>query len=548
MEKILLVESEYDNKYPPIGLMKIATYHRNKGDFVEFYKGKAPYSTIIKADRVYITTLFTFYFDETVETIQHYLKYTSVDLVYVGGILATLMPKELIGATGIKHLLLGQITNSSMLGYDDNVNVDILPLDYDILDDISYEYGVENNFFAYATRGCPRKCEFCGVKTLEPKFMTTNHLKNQITFVRNRFGDKRNIMMMDNNILCSAQLSQICKDLIELGFEKDRATYVPENPATLFYKKVYRRMQSNNATWLVVDNFIKYLKAFVKRIKKTEIKQRLSDLLLQCEENKNSLEVLLDNQAFIEQTVEKYRTKKPLQRYVDFNQGIDARLLTDERMALLSVLPLRPFRLAYDSIETTNEYYQAFETAYRHGVRHFSNYMLYNFTDTPEDFWERAHNNVILYNKYPDVSAFSFPMKYAPIDRTDREYVGRHWWKKYLSAMNVILNVTKGVIAKEQTFFERAYGATSEEFREILAMPNEFIKHRDFFDQNGLIAAWRRRFRDLAEDDKKKLLQSLSDGTEYLGADPEILQFYRISKKRAERQTDVVELLVGRAE
>lgn len=545
MEKILLVESEYDNKYPPIGLMKIATYHRNKGDFVEFYKGKAPYSTIIKADRVYITTLFTFYFDETVETIQHYLKYTSADLVYVGGILATLMPKELIAATGVKHLLLGQITDSRMLGYDDNVNVDILPLDYDILDDVSYEYGVENNFFAYATRGCPRKCEFCGVKTLEPKFMTTNHLKNQITFVRERFGDKRNIMMMDNNVLCSTQLSQICKDLVELGFEKDRATYVPENPATLFYAKVHRRMQSNNATWLVVDNFIKYLKAFVKRVKKAEIKQRLSDLMLQCEESQNSLDVLLDNQAFIEQTVEKYRTKKPLQRHVDFNQGIDARLLTDDRMALLSALPLRPFRLAYDSIETTNEYYQAFETAYRHGVRHFSNYMLYNFTDTPEDFWERAHNNVILYNKYPDVSAFSFPMKYAPIDRTDREYVGQHWLKKYLSAMNVILNVTKGVIAKEQDFFERAYGATSTEFREILSMPNEFIKYRDFFDQNGLIDAWRRRFRALSDADKEKLLHSLSEGLEYFGADSEIIQFYRISKKRAEKYIDDVKLLTG---
>ena len=163
-------------------------------------------------------------------------------------------------------------------------------------------------------------------------------------------------------------------------------------------------------------------------------------------------------------------------------------------------------------------------------------------------FLSSEDNNVILYNKYPDVSAFSFPMKYAPIDRTDREYVGRHWQKKYLSAMNVILNVTKGVIAKEQDFFERAYGATSAEFREILSMPNEFIKYRDFFDQNGLISAWRRRFKALSDTDKERLLQSLSEGAEYLGADPEILQFYRISKKRAERNTNDVELLVGIAE
>jgi hypothetical protein len=37
--KILLVEPNYKNKYPPIGLMKIATYHRLLGDKVEFFKG-----------------------------------------------------------------------------------------------------------------------------------------------------------------------------------------------------------------------------------------------------------------------------------------------------------------------------------------------------------------------------------------------------------------------------------------------------------------------------------------------------------------------------
>jgi hypothetical protein len=36
---ILLIEPNYKNKYPPIGLMKIATYHRNLGDKVTFFKG-----------------------------------------------------------------------------------------------------------------------------------------------------------------------------------------------------------------------------------------------------------------------------------------------------------------------------------------------------------------------------------------------------------------------------------------------------------------------------------------------------------------------------
>jgi hypothetical protein len=40
--KILLIEPDYQNKYPPIGLMKIASYHRILGDHVTFYKGNLP--------------------------------------------------------------------------------------------------------------------------------------------------------------------------------------------------------------------------------------------------------------------------------------------------------------------------------------------------------------------------------------------------------------------------------------------------------------------------------------------------------------------------
>ena len=63
MEKILLVEPNYKNKYPPIGLMKIATYFKNKGDFVEFHKGLLSKTDVKKFNKVLITTLFTFDFD-----------------------------------------------------------------------------------------------------------------------------------------------------------------------------------------------------------------------------------------------------------------------------------------------------------------------------------------------------------------------------------------------------------------------------------------------------------------------------------------------------
>lgn len=37
--QILLVEPDYKNKYPPMGLMKLSTYYKQLGDHVRFFKG-----------------------------------------------------------------------------------------------------------------------------------------------------------------------------------------------------------------------------------------------------------------------------------------------------------------------------------------------------------------------------------------------------------------------------------------------------------------------------------------------------------------------------
>ena len=37
---ILLIEPNYKNKFPPIALMKLSTYHKSLGDNVVFYKGE----------------------------------------------------------------------------------------------------------------------------------------------------------------------------------------------------------------------------------------------------------------------------------------------------------------------------------------------------------------------------------------------------------------------------------------------------------------------------------------------------------------------------
>ena len=40
--RVLLLEPNYKNKFPPIGLMKLSTYFRTRGDEVVFYKGDLP--------------------------------------------------------------------------------------------------------------------------------------------------------------------------------------------------------------------------------------------------------------------------------------------------------------------------------------------------------------------------------------------------------------------------------------------------------------------------------------------------------------------------
>src|SRR3546814_4092344 len=96
--RILLIEPGYKNKYPPLGLMKIAAYHgpHGKGDHVTFIKGQDPRAEASVWDRVYVTTLFSFEYRKIGETIDYALKLVGgrADRVFVGGIAASLMTER----------------------------------------------------------------------------------------------------------------------------------------------------------------------------------------------------------------------------------------------------------------------------------------------------------------------------------------------------------------------------------------------------------------------------------------------------------------------
>jgi hypothetical protein len=512
MGKILLVEPDYKNKFPPLGLMKIATYHRNKGDVVQFYKGETPYNKIASIDRVYITTLFTFHYDITVKCISHYSKYFNRDSIFIGGIAATLMASDFEKDTKINNVIRGQLLSSGTLGYKDNVNIDALPLDYDILDDIFYRYPAGDNYFAYTTRGCPRGCEFCAVRILEPKFKTTNSIIDQVRRVDQIYGQKRNLFVMDNNVLYSPKLREIIEDIRSLGFTGE-ANYIYPNQFEQMLGKIKRRKKFDVDYSRQLFETIDLLKTFANRLKRyPKVHVELEEVIKLIEQSDNIDKALETHSVFLSTIIEKYRSKTKMIRYVDFNQGIDARLINERNIKILSTIPIRPFRLAYDSIDDTNIFNKATKLAIENNVRHFSNYILYNWEDKPEDLWMRLNNAISLYSENGiKIDGFSFPMKYAPIDEKDRSYIGQYWNKKYLNAINVIINVTNGVVAKEKDFFFEAFGSKVEEFIEILNMPDEFIRFRHFFKKNGLIEYWKTLFDSLSEGEKVYLLDVLCE-------------------------------------
>ena len=512
MEKILLVEPDYKNKFPPLGLMKIATYHRNKGDVVEFYKGEAPYTQIISRDRVYITTLFTFHYDIMVKCISHYSKYISTASIFIGGIAATLLTSDFKKDTGVHNIIKRQLISSKALGYNDNVNIDTLPLDYDILDDISYKYPAEDNYFVYTTRGCPRGCEFCAVRILEPKFKDINNITDQVKRVDKIYGQKRNLLVMDNNILYSPKLKEIIEDIRSLGFTGE-ANYIHLNQFEQMQGKIKRRKKFGADYSKQLFETIDLLEAFANRLKQyPKIYGEFNEVINLIKQSDNIEGALETHSAFLSAIIEKYRSKTKMIRYVDFNQGIDARLINERNIKILSTIPIRPFRLAYDSTDDTSIFNRATKLAIGNNVRHFSNYILYNWVDKPEDLWMRLHNAVSLYSENStNIDGYSFPMKYAPINEKDRSYIGQYWNKKYLSAVNVIINVTNGVVAKEKEFFIEAFGSNVAEFLEILSMPDQFIRFRVFFKENRLIDYWKVLLHSLSEDEKVYLLDVLCE-------------------------------------
>ena len=204
---------------------------------MRFIKGEDRSVLATAWDRIYVTTLFSFEYAKTAQAIDFALEVANgqADKVFVGGIAASLMHERFLserrwqGIRFIKGLLSAppavalQLDEFSEELYADDVDgrpiEDLIP-DYGILSQIAYRYPVHDAYFAYTSRGCIRKCHFCGVPKLEGAQRDTELLTHVVREIERLYGAKKDLILMDNNVVASPRFKEIVAEIRDLGFTR----------------------------------------------------------------------------------------------------------------------------------------------------------------------------------------------------------------------------------------------------------------------------------------------------------------------------------------
>jgi len=110
--------------------------------------------------------------------------------------------------------VVGVLNSPRQIGLAGSSDIDLLPPDYGLVD--STLYAINDTYYAYTTRGCTNKCPWCGVARIEPAFVPYMDITPIIRTLRDDYGDKAKLKLMDNNVLASPHLGRIVDDLLEL--------------------------------------------------------------------------------------------------------------------------------------------------------------------------------------------------------------------------------------------------------------------------------------------------------------------------------------------
>ena len=204
VKNVLLVEpcfpvpakSRNHSNFLPLGLLKIAGYLREKKYNVCLQR--FPEKIVFNPDIIFVTSLFTYWSKYVREVVTYYKKeYPSVPVI-VGGIYASLLPEHCKKYTECDEVITGIIPEVETV----KPAYDLVDVDYQIL---------------HTTRGCIRKCGFCGVYIVEPEWMYKKSIKEEIC--------KKKLVFYDNNLLANPYIEGILDELVQLKKEK-KISYV----------------------------------------------------------------------------------------------------------------------------------------------------------------------------------------------------------------------------------------------------------------------------------------------------------------------------------
>ncbi len=196
---ILLVEPNFPlpaksrnhRDFLPIGLLKLASYHRGHGDDVKLLRGNK-YLSDFYPDEIKITSLFTYWSDYVWDSVHFYKENYPNAKVVVGGIYASLMPKH-CRRSGCDDVFVGVDENAEKF----KPAYDLVDIDYQII---------------HTSRGCERKCKFCGSWKIEPEFIAKKSIKDEICSNR--------IIFYDNNLLANPFIESILEELKYATYNK----------------------------------------------------------------------------------------------------------------------------------------------------------------------------------------------------------------------------------------------------------------------------------------------------------------------------------------
>ncbi len=288
-KRVLLVEPSYYTCYPPLGLLKLATYFRSiKYHKVELARGcKCP---DFYPDEIYVTSLFTYSWKAVHDAVRFYKTFFPKSKVILGGIYASLLPEH-AAKSGADEIYEGVFKEAELC----------VPA-WDLVPEW-------DGSVIFTSRGCIRKCPFCAVPKIE------GGLKETISSIKPYIHPgHRRVILWDNNIL-----------------------------ATRHWRRVFQELRESG-------------------------------------------------------------------KWVDFNQGLDARLITPDVAKEIASLKIKFVRIAYDHRNMKEAVSKAISNLNKAGVRGKSIvvYTLYNYKDDPEDFRERVAELL-------NWGVVSYPMRYEPV-------------------------------------------------------------------------------------------------------------------------------------